>query len=67
MLSGSWFHTPGEAVVPSGFLTATGTHVGDTIALADNGHTARVRIVGEAFAVREQGMLSSPTRRPSPG
>lgn len=57
MLAGSWFHGPGEAVVPSGFLTATGTHVGDTITLADNGHTAPVRIVGEAFATREQGML----------
>jgi len=57
MLSGSWFHRPGEAVVPTGFLTATGTHVGDTITLADNGHTARVRIVGEAFALREEGML----------
>jgi putative ABC transport system permease protein len=53
MLAGSWFHHPGEAVAPSGFLTATGTHIGDTIALTNNGHTAPVRIVGEVFAMQQ--------------
>jgi putative ABC transport system permease protein len=57
MLNGSWFHRPGEVVVPSGFLASTGTHVGDTITLANDDHTARVRIVGEAFTTREEGML----------
>jgi putative ABC transport system permease protein len=53
MLSGRWFHGPGEAVVPSGFLTATGTHVGDTITLTDKGHSASVRLVGEAFSMQQ--------------
>lgn len=53
MLSGSWFHGAGEAVAPSGFLTATGTHIGDTITLTDNGRNAPVRIVGEIFAMQQ--------------
>jgi putative ABC transport system permease protein len=53
MLAGSWFHGAGEAVAPSGFLTATGTHIGDTITLTNNGHSARVRIVGEVFAMQQ--------------
>jgi putative ABC transport system permease protein len=53
MLAGSWFHHAGEAVAPSGFLTATGTRIGDTIALTNNGHTAPVRIVGEVFAMQQ--------------
>jgi putative ABC transport system permease protein len=53
LLAGSWFHSAGEAVAPSGFLTATGTHIGDTITLTNKGHSARVRIVGEAFAMQQ--------------
>lgn len=56
MISGSWFTGPGQAVVPSGFLASTRTHVGDVIPLTDNGHTASVRIVGEAFDLRDGGM-----------
>ncbi|QIY68659.1 FtsX-like permease family protein [Streptomyces sp. RLB1-33] len=57
MVSGRWFHGKGQAVVPSGFLNATSTHVGDTITLANQGHTSRVRIVGEVFDLREEGMV----------
>jgi putative ABC transport system permease protein len=53
MLAGSWFHGAGEAVAPSGFLTATGTHIGDTITLTDNGRSAPARIVGEVFAMQQ--------------
>jgi putative ABC transport system permease protein len=53
MLAGSWFHGRGQAVAPSGFLTATGTHIGDTITLTSNGRTAPVRIVGEIFAMQQ--------------
>lgn len=53
MIAGSWFNGAGQAVVPSGFLTATGTHLGDTIMLTDNGHQAPVRLVGEAFSLRQ--------------
>ncbi|MFF1308502.1 FtsX-like permease family protein [Streptomyces sp. NPDC058307] len=53
MLAGRWFHGAGEAVAPSGFLTATGKHIGDTIRLTDNGRSAPVRIVGEVFAMQQ--------------
>jgi putative ABC transport system permease protein len=53
MLAGRWFHGEGEVVAPSGFLTLTGTHIGDTITLTNNGHTASVRIVGEIFAMQQ--------------
>jgi putative ABC transport system permease protein len=56
MISGSWFHRPGEAVAPSGFLDATGTHVGSTVTLTASGRSVRVRIVGEVFHLRDEGM-----------
>ncbi len=57
MISGSWFTGPGQAVVPSGFLNSTGTHVGDTITLTDNGKRADVRIVGEVFDLQNGGLV----------
>jgi putative ABC transport system permease protein len=57
MVSGSWFSGTGQAVVPSGFLNTTGTHIGDTITLTNDGHNAQVRIVGEALDLREEGMV----------
>ncbi len=56
MISGRWFTAPGEVVVPSTFLTATGTAVGDTAALDDQGRSVVVRIVGEVFDTRDDGM-----------
>ncbi|MCX4745791.1 FtsX-like permease family protein [Kitasatospora sp. NBC_01287] len=57
LVHGSWFHGPGEVVVPTSFLRNTGTHVGETITLTGNGRAAPARIVGEAMAVRDSGML----------
>ncbi|MFE0458428.1 FtsX-like permease family protein [Kitasatospora sp. NPDC058965] len=57
MVAGRWFERPGEAVVPSAFLQATGTRIGDTLTLTGNGRTAPVTIVGESFDVAESGML----------
>jgi putative ABC transport system permease protein len=56
MISGTWFNGPGQAVAPTRFLQAAGVHVGDTITLTDHGRDARVRIVGEVFDLRDQGM-----------
>ncbi|MEU3462791.1 FtsX-like permease family protein [Streptomyces sp. NPDC006733] len=56
MIKGSWFTGRGEAVVPSGFLDATGTRVGDTITLTNEGRSAPVRIVGEALDLHDEGM-----------
>jgi putative ABC transport system permease protein len=56
MISGEWFDAPGEAVVPSAFLTATSKKVGDTVTLDDRGRSVTVRIVGEVFDTRNDGM-----------
>jgi putative ABC transport system permease protein len=57
MVSGSWFTKPGEAVVPSGFLDTTGTHIGDTVMLTNAGHSAPVKLVGEVFDMEEAGQV----------
>ncbi|MBE1878097.1 ABC transporter permease [Myceligenerans pegani] len=49
ILSGRWYDD-GEAVASSRMLRLTGTDVGDTVTLTGPSGTARVRIVGEAFA-----------------
>ncbi len=56
MVEGRWLKHPGEAVVPTPFLTATGKRIGDTITL--NGRTGQVslRIVGEVLDPRYDGM-----------
>ncbi|XVV09981.1 ABC transporter permease [Actinoplanes sp. CA-131856] len=46
MLEGRWYAAPGEAVVTTGFLTATGKNIGDTVTGA--GHEP-FTLVGEVF------------------
>ncbi|TVT40789.1 FtsX-like permease family protein [Amycolatopsis rhizosphaerae] len=53
MLSGTWFHGLGEAVAPTGFLRSSGTRVGDTITLTNQGRSVTVRLVGEVFSTHE--------------
>ncbi|MEV0681977.1 FtsX-like permease family protein [Actinosynnema sp. NPDC050436] len=56
LISGTWFHGPGEAVVPAPLLSATGTRVGDTITVEDRGRPVALRIVGEVFDTRNDGL-----------
>ena len=49
MVSGRWFAAPGEAVVGSALLKATGTRVGGTCTISVEGRPVRLRIVGEVF------------------
>ncbi|MGW0875962.1 ABC transporter permease [Streptomyces sp. NPDC002740] len=56
MVSGRWIAEPGEAVVPTAFLTATGTHLGDTVTLGGLGEAVTARIVGEVLDPRNDGM-----------
>lgn len=56
MISGSWFASPGQAVVPTRFLKATGTTIGDSITLTEAGHQATLRITGEALDTHNDGM-----------
>ncbi|TDC73126.1 ABC transporter permease [Streptomyces hainanensis] len=55
MISGRWFAGPGEAVVPTPFLTITGTRVGDTVTLDGGAGSVTLRIVGEVFDPRYDG------------
>ncbi|WP_330289778.1 ABC transporter permease [Streptomyces sp. NBC_00576] len=56
MVSGRWIAKSGEAVVPTGFLTSTDTHIGDTVTLDGLGKAVTVRIVGEVLDPRNDGM-----------
>ncbi|MBV9379558.1 MAG: FtsX-like permease family protein, partial [Streptosporangiaceae bacterium] len=49
VITGRWYHGPGEADVNTYFLTATGTSVGGTAAITSGGKRVMVRIVGEIF------------------
>ncbi|MEV4683029.1 ABC transporter permease [Streptomyces kurssanovii] len=55
MVSGRWIDRPGEAVVPSPFLAATGTRIGDTVTVNGLAEPVRVRIVGEVLDPRNDG------------
>ncbi|MFB7483505.1 ABC transporter permease [Streptomyces anulatus] len=55
MVAGRWFEGPGEAVVPTAFLAATGTRIGDTITLNGLAEPVPVRIVGEVLDPRKEG------------
>lgn len=56
MVRGRWLDKSGEAVVPTGFLTATGRQVGDTVTLDGRRVPVTVRIVGEVLDPRYDGM-----------
>lgn len=56
IIAGSWYTGPGQALAPTRFLQATGTRIGDTVNLVQNGRNYPVRIVGEVFSTRHEGM-----------
>jgi putative ABC transport system permease protein len=56
MVSGRWIDKPGEAVVPTPFLAAAGTRIGDTVTLNGLAEPVTVRIVGEVLDPRNDGM-----------
>lgn len=59
MVSGRWIDKPGEAVVPTQFLAASGIRIGEDATLNGIGsldEPVTVRIVGEALDPRNDGM-----------
>ena len=56
LVSGHWYTGPDQVLAPTGFLTQTGTSVGDTISLAEGHRQLRVRIVGEIFDTHNRGL-----------
>jgi len=55
LVTGRWCDAPGEAVVPTPFLTATGTRIGDTVTLETARGAVPLRIVGEVFDTHDEG------------
>ncbi|MFF5787942.1 ABC transporter permease [Streptomyces sp. NPDC012693] len=56
MVSGRWIDKPAEAVVPTPFLAATGTRIGDTVTVNGLERPVTVRIIGEVLDPRNDGM-----------
>jgi putative ABC transport system permease protein len=56
LVHGHWYTGPDQVLVPTGFLTQTGTSVGDTIAIGQGRNRLRVRIVGEIFDTHDRGV-----------
>ncbi|MFJ9691688.1 FtsX-like permease family protein [Kitasatospora sp. NPDC101183] len=64
LVSGRWFHGPGEVVVGSGYLRANRAKVGDTVTLTDHGRTTRATITGEFLTTGGQVLLDRATLAP---
>jgi putative ABC transport system permease protein len=65
MISGRWYRAPGEVVVNTTFLSASGLAVGDTTTVATLGAgtaPVTVRIVGEVFAPSRNPWLYGSTQ-----
>ncbi len=56
LVSGRWYTRPDQVLAPTGFLTQTGTSVGDTVNLSEGRDQLRVRIVGEIFDTHDRGL-----------
>jgi putative ABC transport system permease protein len=56
LVSGRWYTRPDQVLAPTGFLTQTGTSVGNTISLAEGHRRVRVRIVGQTFDTHNRGL-----------
>jgi putative ABC transport system permease protein len=56
LVSGHWYSGPGQVDVPTGFLTATGKSVGDSVTFLLDGHQIRAAIVGEIFDTSNRGI-----------
>jgi len=63
MISGHWYTGPGQVDVPTGFLTATGKTVGETVTMTFGGRQVTARIVGQVFDTGNNGLTIYTDRR----
>jgi putative ABC transport system permease protein len=56
LISGHWYTGPDQVDVATHFLTATGHQVGDTVTLEVDGKQVAVKIVGQIFDTRNNGL-----------
>jgi putative ABC transport system permease protein len=56
LISGHWYTGPDQVLVSTRFLTVTGHQVGDMVTLDADGKQVPVRIVGQIFDARNNGL-----------
>jgi len=56
LISGHWLTGPGQAVVPTHLLRATGLHLGSVVTATEFGRSFPLTIVGEVFDTHNGGM-----------
>jgi putative ABC transport system permease protein len=62
IISGRWYHAPGEVDVNTAFLTASSLAVGDTVTVNTGTAQVTVRIVGEVFRPGDEPTLFGSTQ-----
>ncbi|MGW2870973.1 FtsX-like permease family protein [Kitasatospora sp. NPDC001225] len=67
LVSGRWFHGPGEVVVAAATLRATQAKVGDTVTLTDHGHSTSAKITGEVLTTNDLVFTDRSTLAPLGG
>ncbi|MBV2153303.1 FtsX-like permease family protein [Kitasatospora sp. SUK 42] len=67
LVSGRWFHGPGEVVVSASFLRANQTKVGDTLTLTDHGRSTPAKITGEVLTTNDLVFLDRAALAPLGG
>ncbi|WP_419998721.1 FtsX-like permease family protein [Streptomyces boninensis] len=58
MIEGRWFRGADEVVLASRLLQAMDKDIGDSLPVSDGGRSVRLRIVGEAFVLNNDGMAA---------
>ncbi|MFE5583238.1 FtsX-like permease family protein [Kitasatospora sp. NPDC056531] len=67
LVSGRWFHGPGEVVVGAAFLRANQAQIGDTVTLSDQGHRTPAKITGEVVTTEDLVFLDRAALTPLGG
>ncbi|MFD8785322.1 FtsX-like permease family protein [Kitasatospora sp. NPDC059599] len=67
LVTGRWFHGPGEVVVGSAYLRANQAKVGDTVTLTDHGRTTPAKITGEVLTTGDSVFLDRAALAPIGG
>ncbi|MFI9360894.1 FtsX-like permease family protein [Kitasatospora sp. NPDC053057] len=67
LVSGRWFHGPGEVAVSATFLRTNQKKVGDTVTLTDHGRDTPAKITGEVLTTEDVVFLDRSTLEPLGG
>jgi putative ABC transport system permease protein len=62
VITGRWYHTPGEVAVNTAFLNASGLAVGDTVTVNTGTAQVTARIAGEVFQPSREPRLYASTQ-----